>query len=106
MSDTAGPKDWKPGMPDRLIIAFAALIGAGAGYTVIGFYGFIDWIQRGAGWIGGAVDPGLTDLLPFLILPFGLWLARWVRRLTTPPPGGEMVPRLIRAAAIGCLSCL
>lgn len=84
-----------------LIIAFAALIGAGAGYTVIGFYGFIDWIQRGAGWIGGAVDPGLTDLLPFLILPFGLWLARWIRRLTTPPPGGEMVPTLIRAAVIG-----
>ena len=84
-----------------LIIVFAALIGAGAGYTVIGFYGFIDWLRRGAGWIGGAVDPGPADFLPFLLLPAGLWLARGIRRLIVPAPTGEMVPTLIRAAVRG-----
>ncbi|MGI9038413.1 MAG: chloride channel protein [Gemmatimonadota bacterium] len=81
---------------EGFVVVLAAVIGALAGLTVIGFYEFLDWVRTLAGWAretsGGAGTPWLA--LP--LVPAGLWAAR--RLLPDDPSGAEMVPALIRAS--------
>ena len=83
-----------------VLIVFAAAIGAGAGYAIVGFYGLVDLLQRGAaaavGLLGAA--PG-APWAPFVVLPVGLAIARWMRFNLAGGGSGEMVPVLMVSVA-------
>lgn len=73
-----------------LIIAFAAVIGAGAGYAIGAFYLLMDIVRGGGGQLGVVLGFGAgSRWLPFLIVPLGLLAARWVRLSLAPAPRGR-----------------
>jgi len=84
-----------------LIIAIAAFVGAGAGYAIVGFYSFVGLMHALSEFVGSrlGVPPG-SRWLPFATIPLGLLLARWLMRWGTGRIDGEMVPDLMRAAAL------
>jgi CIC family chloride channel protein len=82
-----------------LIVVFAAVIGAGAGFAVIGLYELVDRVRELAGWAREETGLSIASFLAFLTVPLGLWVARSIRRLSEGEPGGEMVPTLIRCSA-------
>jgi CIC family chloride channel protein len=81
-----------------LVIGFAAVIGAGAGYTIAGFYAAVDLVQAGSGWLGSQMGfPAGSRWIPFVIIAAGLALARWLRLRLAPGSSEEMVPYLIHS---------
>lgn len=81
-----------------LIIAFAAVIGAGAGYAIGAFYLLMDLVREGGDSLGTLLGFGTgSRWLPFLLVPLGLLAARWVRRSLAPGSSGTMVPYLIHS---------
>jgi len=83
-----------------LIIAFAALIGAGSGYAIILFYDLIELVGRLGERVAAAVNlaPGSAAAL-FLVIPLGLLVARWLVTLDRGTVQGAMVPDLIFSIA-------
>ncbi|MDP2481308.1 MAG: chloride channel protein [Candidatus Palauibacterales bacterium] len=85
---------------DWVIIVFAAAIGAGAGYAIVGFYATVHLIQAGADWsvshLGLPLDPRWAA---FLLVPVGLGVARWMRFALAGGGSGEMVPTLMVSVA-------
>lgn len=84
-----------------MILLFASLVGAGAGFAIVLFYSLVGWTHSLGSWLGGhiGVDHG-GRLLPFVLVPAGLALARWLRLRLAPDSSGEMVPRLIHCAVL------
>ena len=81
-----------------LLLVFAAVIGAGAGGSVVLFYGLVDVMRDLAGWAhGGTAGAGIPWLALFTV-PIGLLLAVKLRSWRGIDPGGDMVPALIRAS--------
>jgi CIC family chloride channel protein len=81
-----------------LTVALGAVIGAGAGFIVLAFYGLVDQVRALAGWATGA--SGASGLwVAGATVPLGLLLAQWLRRRATVEREGVMVPMLIRRAA-------
>jgi len=81
-----------------LLLVFAAVIGAGAGGSVILFYGLVDVMRDLAGWAHGGPDGSGLPWLAMLTVPIGLLLAVKLRSWRGADPGGDMVPSLIRAS--------
>lgn len=80
------------------IVALGAVIGAGAGFVVLAFYGLVDQVRTLAGWASGA-SGSVGSWLALAAVPLGLLVAGWCRRAATLEPDGDMVPMLIRRAA-------
>jgi len=85
---------------DWIIIVFAAAIGAGSGYAIVGFYALVRLLRDGAVWalshLSFASDPRWAA---FLLVPVGLGVARWMRFALAGGGSGEMVPTLMVSVA-------
>jgi len=81
-----------------IIVSLAALIGAGAGFVVVGFYGLVDIMRQVLGWTSESAG-SVAELSAFVVLPVALALAYLLRTKARQEPGGEMVPVLIRRYA-------
>lgn len=89
-------KEWAGGW---VVLVFAGLIGVGAGYAIVGFYGLVDLIGGLTGHVGPeASAPGIW-WLPFLVIPAALFVARALRVWLAGAEDGSMVPAMMEAAA-------
>jgi CIC family chloride channel protein len=85
---------------DWIVIVFAAAIGAGAGYAIVGFYALVRYIRVGSRWAIHLLGIGLNEhWAAFLLVPIGLGLARWMRFALAGGGSGEMVPTLMVSVA-------
>jgi len=81
-----------------IMLSLAALIGAGSGFIVVGFYRLVDMMRHMLGWASESVG-SVAGLSAFVVLPLALAAAHWLRTRARQEPGGEMVPVLIRRYA-------
>ncbi|MFQ5747068.1 MAG: chloride channel protein [Gemmatimonadota bacterium] len=83
-----------------LIILFAAVIGAGAGFAIVAFYALVDGVAALSDRLGALLGFGPGSIGPaFIVVPAGLLLAKWLRARVPGDASGEMVPSLMLSAA-------